>query len=297
MTETVISVPTMTMTETVKSSLAVVCLTPQARDAARYLAKHLDADLHVHELVGNCPEAEVFPRLADCLREIWACTMGIVVFAPTGAVVRSVAPLLDHKTRDPGVVVVDALARWAIPLVGGHEGGANRLSEIVSNILGGEPIVTTATEAIRDLVVGIGCRKGVAPSAILDAVDAALESQNLSFRRVRLFATASPKREEPGLLAAAALRDVPLVVVHDLEIRSRRRVKRTAASRRVGLPAVSHPAALAAGRRTSCLLKRFQLGPVLVSIAQERCGWWESVQAIRLTEPVVPKKRSPLPEC
>ncbi|MEK7394958.1 MAG: cobalamin biosynthesis protein [Fibrobacterota bacterium] len=285
------------MTETVKSDWAVVCLTPQARDAARFLAKHLDAGLHVHELVEGCPEAEVFPRLAECLRELWVSSRGIVVFAPTGAVVRSVAPLLDHKTRDPGVVVVDALARWAIPLVGGHEGGANRLSEQVANILGGEPIVTTATEAVRDLIVGIGCRKGVSASLILEAVDAALACQNLSFRRVRLFATASPKREEPGLLEGAALRDVPLVVVHDLEIRSRRRVKRTAASRRVGLPAVSHPAALAAGRRTSCLLKRFQLGPVLVSIAQERCGWWESAQAIHLTEPVVPRMRSHRPEC
>lgn len=284
------------MTGIVNPDLAVVCLTPQARDAARFLANTLGADLHVHELVGDGPETSVFPRLAGCLRELWPCRNGIVVFAPTGAVVRSVAPLLDHKTRDPGVVVVDALARWAIPLVGGHEGGANRLSERVANILGGEPIVTTATEAVRDLVVGIGCRKGVTSVAILEAVDAALCSRNLSFERVRLFATASPKRHEPGLLEAAVLRETPLVVVHDLEIRSRRRVKRTVASRRVGLPAVSHPAALAAGRRTTCLLNRFQLGPVLVSIAQERCGWWESAPAILWTEPVVPKPPSPLPE-
>jgi cobalt-precorrin 5A hydrolase len=283
------------MTENVKSGLAVVCLTPQARDAARFLAHGLGAPLHVHELVGNCPEASVFARLADRLAALWTCTRGIVVFAPTGAVVRSLAPLLEHKTRDPGVVVVDALARWAIPLVGGHEGGANRLSERVANLLGSEPIVTTASEAVRDLVVGIGCRRGVPAEAILEAVDAALFCRNLSFDRVRLFATAAPKRDEPGLLAAAASRNLPLVVVHDLEIRSRRRVRRTAASRRVGLPAVSQPAALAAGRRTQCLLKRFPLGPVVVSIARERCGWWESAPGTRWTEPVAPKPPSPPP--
>lgn len=280
------------MTEIVNPDLAVVCLTPQARDAARFLADRIGASLHVHELVGKCPGAFVFPRLADRLAQLWPGSGGIVVFAPTSAVVRCVAPLLDHKTRDPGVVAVDALARWAIPVVGGHEGGANRLSERVANILGGEPIVTTATEAVRDLVVGIGCRNGVASGAILEAVDAALCSRNLSFERVRLFATASPKRDERGLLEAAALRGIPLIVVHDLEIRSRRRVKRTAASRRVGLPAVSHPAALAAGRRTKCLLRRFRLGPVLVSIAQERCGWWESAPAILWTEPVEPRPPS-----
>lgn len=283
------------MMEIVRSDLAVVCLTPQARDAARFLARGLDASLHVHELVGNCPEAEVFARLADLLASLWPCVEGLVVFAPTGAVVRSLAPLLEHKTRDPGVVVVDALARWAIPLVGGHEGGANRLSERVANLLGAEPVVTTASEAVRDLIVGIGCRRGVPAEAVLEAVDAALTSQNLSFDRVRLFATAAPKRDEPGLLAAAAARNIPLVVVHDLEIRSRRRVRRTAASRRVGLPAVSQPAALAAGRRTQCLLKRFQLGPVVVTLARERCGWWESAPVTRWTGPSAPKPPSPPP--
>jgi cobalt-precorrin 5A hydrolase len=283
------------MTESVKAGVAVVCLTPQARDAARFLARGLGAPLHVHELVGNCPEAAVFPRLADILERLWTSAAGIVVFAPTGAVVRSLDGLLDHKTRDPGVVVVDALARWAIPLVGGHEGGANRLSEFVANILGGEPIVTTATEAARDLIVGIGCRKGATAVQVVDAVDAALRSQNLSHSQVRIWATARPKRDEPGLLQAAASRGVPLLVVHDLELRSRRRVKRTAAARRVGLPAVSHPAALAAGRRTSCLIKRFHLGPVLVSVAQERCGWWESAPETHWTGLAAPRMPSPPP--
>ncbi|MEK7391552.1 MAG: cobalamin biosynthesis protein [Fibrobacterota bacterium] len=264
------------MTESVRSGIAVVCLTPQARDAARFLARSLGAPLHIHDLVRNCPEASVFQKIADRLAELWPGTEGIVVFAPTGAVVRSIVGLLDHKTRDPGLVVVDALARWAIPLVGGHEGGANRLSEKVANILGSEPIVTTASEAVHDLIAGIGCRRGTTASDIQVALDGALASKGLSPKRLRLLATAAPKRHEPGLHQAAANLGVPLLVVHETEIRSRRRVRRTAASRHVGLPAISHPAALAAGRRTTCLVKRFRKGPVLVSIAQELCGWWDS---------------------
>jgi cobalt-precorrin 5A hydrolase len=265
------------MTASDRCGLAVVCLTPQAFPAARHLSRALGARLHAHHLVTDSDGARTFLRLATCLEDLWTRVEGIVVFAPTGAVVRSLAPLLDHKTRDPGVVVVDAMARWAIPLVGGHEGGANRLAERVANLLGSEPVVTTASEAVRDLVVGVGCRRGASSEAILEAVDQALACRNLSWDRVRSLATGSPKRREAGLLEAAASRGVPLIVVHHLELRSRRRgVHRTAASRRIGLPALSQPAALAAGRRTKCLLNRFRHGPVMLSIAQECCGWWDS---------------------
>jgi len=256
--------------------VAVVCLTPSAGEAARFLASVIGADLHAHALVPERPGDAVFDRVADRIAALWNERDQLVVFAPMGVVVRSIAPLLRHKTRDPGVVVVDALARWAIPVVGGHEGGANQLAVRVADILGAEPVVTTASEAVRDLVVGVGCRRGTSTESVLEAVRAALEVRALPSEQVRLLATASPKRDEPGLREAAAALGVPLHVVHDLEIRSRRRVRRTAASRHVGLPAVSHPAALAAGRRTECLLNGFRLGPVMVSIARERSGWWGS---------------------
>jgi cobalt-precorrin 5A hydrolase len=265
--------------------LAVVCLTPQAGAAAAFLAERLGAELHVHVLVRNCPEANPFERIAGRLAELWPQVRGLVVFAPAGVVVRSIAPLLEHKTRDPGVVVVDALARWAIPLVGGHEGGANRLSEQVANLLGSEPIVTTASEAVRDLVVGLGCRRGVPAGEVVAAIEAALATLGLPRTRVRCLATASPKRDESGLRGAAAALGLPLLVVHDLEIRSRRRLRRTAAARHVGLVAVSQPAALSAGRRTQCLLKRFRHGRVMVAIAQECSEWWDSDPATPNTEP------------
>lgn len=268
--------------------LAVVCLTPQAILAARHLARSLGAELHVHELVEAGDGAQVFTRLATCLETLWNRVEGLVVFAPTGAVVRCLAPLLEHKTRDPGVVVLDALSRWAIPLVGGHEGGANRLSAQVANLLGSEPIVTTATEALKDLVVGVGCRRGTSSEEVLDAIDRALGALRLPWDRVRVLATGSPKRHEVGLVQAARTRAVPLLVVHDLELRSRRRIRRTAASRHVGFPALSQPAALAAGRRTTCLLQRFRHGPVMVSIARECSGWWASDPETPATAPPRP---------
>lgn len=254
--------------------VAVVCLTPSAARAANFLAASIGADLHLHALVEGASGECRFERVARRIEQLWNLRDQLVVFAPVGVVVRSIAPLLEHKTRDPGVVAVDALSRWAIPVAGGHEGGANALAQKVSNVLGCEPVVTTASEAVRDLVVGIGCRRGVSTDDVVEAVDAALSRLGFDVSRVRTLATASPKAREAGILDAATRLGLPLLVVHDLEIRSRRRVRRTAASRHVGLPSVSQSSALAAGRRTKCLLNGFRRGPVMVAVAQERCGWW-----------------------
>ena len=60
--------------------------------------------------------------------------------------VRLVAPLLQNKWCDPGVVVVDEGGNFAVSLVGGHWGGANRLAREVAACLGAAPVVTTATD-------------------------------------------------------------------------------------------------------------------------------------------------------
>jgi cobalt-precorrin 5A hydrolase/precorrin-3B C17-methyltransferase len=82
---------------------------------------------------------ELAAAFADC--------DALVVFLATGATVRLLAPLLSDKRSDPGVVCVDEARRFAVALVGGHDGGANELAEQVADVLGCEPVVTTATDA------------------------------------------------------------------------------------------------------------------------------------------------------
>jgi cobalt-precorrin 5A hydrolase/precorrin-3B C17-methyltransferase len=71
----------------------------------------------------------------------------LVCFVATGAVVRLIAPLLEGKAADPGVVCVDEAQRHAVALLGGHGGGANALAEAVGEVLGAAPVITTATDA------------------------------------------------------------------------------------------------------------------------------------------------------
>ncbi|MGX4692962.1 precorrin-3B C(17)-methyltransferase [Streptomyces sp. JNUCC 63] len=86
--------------------------------------------------------------VGDAVRAAFAECEQLVCFLATGAVVRLVAPLLSDKASDPGVVCVDEGGRFAVSLVGGHGGGANELAAEAGELLGAEPVVTTATDAV-----------------------------------------------------------------------------------------------------------------------------------------------------
>ncbi|MFJ9590970.1 precorrin-3B C(17)-methyltransferase [Streptomyces acidicola] len=86
--------------------------------------------------------------VGDAVRRAFEECEQLVCFLATGAVVRLVAPLLDGKASDPGVVCVDEAGRFAVSLLGGHAGGANELACEVGGLLGAEPVVTTATDAV-----------------------------------------------------------------------------------------------------------------------------------------------------
>ena len=83
-------------------------------------------------------------RFADAWRDCDA----LVCLLATGATVRLLAPLLQDKATDPGVVCVDEAQRFAVALVGGHRGGANALAHRVAAVLGAQAVVTTATDAV-----------------------------------------------------------------------------------------------------------------------------------------------------
>ncbi len=92
------------------------------------------------------PEARVFTRLPEVFREALAHREDLVCIMAAGIVVRTIAPFLQGKDRDPAVVVVDEVGQFAVSLLSGHLGGANDLARRVAGILGGTPVITTATD-------------------------------------------------------------------------------------------------------------------------------------------------------
>jgi cobalt-precorrin 5A hydrolase len=81
---------------------------------------------------------------------LWSDYGGFVFIMATGIVVRTIAPLLQSKDRDPAVVVLDDAGRFAVSLLSGHIGGANGLAKLCAELTGSTPVITTATD-VNDL--------------------------------------------------------------------------------------------------------------------------------------------------
>jgi len=251
---------------------ALVTLSAEGVQIIKKLALEFPAaDVFVHKSVTPDMEAAPFESIIELTGTIFNRYKAIVYVAPTGVVVRAVAPHVQSKYTDPAIVVVDAVGRFAISLLSGHEGGANELAIRVANVIGAEPVVTTTTEALKSLIVGIGCRRGAKPEAIIEAVKEALSRIKAGPQEVRLLASADIKAHEEGLLEAAARMGIPLRLIPSAEIKEAKKTfaHSELAQMRVGLPAVAEPAALLAGKHTRLILERIIWKSITVAIARE----------------------------
>ncbi|MEL6260802.1 MAG: precorrin-3B C(17)-methyltransferase [Cyanobacteria bacterium J06626_6] len=113
------------------------------------------AQLFVSETL--CAEAESLQisyasygdSLATFLEGQWGIYSGFIFCLASGAVVRLIAPLLKNKAEDPAVVVVDQSGKFSISLCGGHQGGGDHLTHLVSQLIGTQPILTGAANGLN----------------------------------------------------------------------------------------------------------------------------------------------------
>jgi cobalt-precorrin 5A hydrolase len=96
-----------------------------------------------------------FEMVGPLLTHLWKTHDQIVLFFALGAAIRLMAPLVQDKHLDPGVVAIDDAGRFAISVVSGHLGDANGLAKRCADVLGALPVVTTAAEAHHILAVDL----------------------------------------------------------------------------------------------------------------------------------------------
>ncbi len=120
--------------------IACVTYSDQGKQIADKLQKQIPCEVTIFT-----PQ-NVDGKLCSKIASIFKAYDGIVFICAVGIAVRVIAPHINHKMKDPAVVVVDGLGRFSISLLSGHVGGANQLAEEVSVCIGAMPIITTASD-------------------------------------------------------------------------------------------------------------------------------------------------------
>lgn len=236
----------------------------------------------------------------------------LIFICASGIAIRSLAPLIESKLSDPGVIVMDDNANNVISLLSGHIGGANYETLKVAKFLQSNPVITTASdvnikasvdmlalnnnlllkdfkmakeitakiinnedllviddyhesrEDIRsifdlpvifkdvsqgmtfddkkayiiisnmerlnvkntslvqlypkNIVIGIGCRRGTSSSHLLKLIEASLDKLNISINSIKHVATVDVKADEEGLIGACKILEIPLIIIPRSEI-------------------------------------------------------------------------------
>ncbi|ERT08004.1 precorrin-3B C17-methyltransferase [Lyngbya aestuarii BL J] len=130
--------------------IAAIATTPHACQRLQPLCQTAEVTLYVPQSLGNIPKTQVYPdSLRQLLPQLWSSHRAIVFCLALGAVVRLIAPLLQHKSTDPAIIVVDETGQFVISVCSGHIGGGDRLAQLVARILGATPILTGSANALN----------------------------------------------------------------------------------------------------------------------------------------------------
>lgn len=118
---------------------AAVCFTEQGRSAAEAVSG-LQVFCHGRDF------QEARPLVKKLFTGENGSYAAVVFFSAAGIAVRLTAPYIIDKMLDPAVLVVNDTADFVIPLLSGHIGKANELAIGLAEILGAEPVITTASD-------------------------------------------------------------------------------------------------------------------------------------------------------
>ena len=110
--------------------IAIIQISEAGKNVSRVLKSQLNATV--------INRSEVGKRWKDYDAFIFIGAMGICV--------RTIAPLVEDKHKDPAVICVDSMGQHVVSVLSGHVGGANELTQTVAGVLGANPVITTQSD-------------------------------------------------------------------------------------------------------------------------------------------------------
>ena len=140
-----------------KKRLAIVSFTPggciQAQGVQAALKEPL-GDTYWEAVHFHKPKP-----LKERCRQRFEDAEGILFIGAMGIAVRSIAPFLESKTKDPAVLVMDEKGSFLISVLSGHIGGGNELTRLLAGRLGAAAVITTASDVNHKIALDVFAQK------------------------------------------------------------------------------------------------------------------------------------------
>ena len=140
-----------------KKKLSVVSFTPGGQRQAERIGALLEEPLG--DTSWEVTHWHKPSPLKEWCREQFDNADALLFIGAMGIAVRSVAPFLEHKTKDPAVLVMDEQACHVISMLSGHIGGGNELTRHLAEKLGADPVITTASDVNQKIAIDVFAKK------------------------------------------------------------------------------------------------------------------------------------------
>lgn len=179
--------------------LRIIALTEAGHCLATKLSQELPQTLGINAEVWYKPQP-----FTERLQAAFKAGDTLLCICATGIVVRTLAGVIQDKHQDPAVLVLDELGRYVIPLLSGHEGGANDLAHSVARLLDADCVLTTANTYVHPVyTIGMGCERDCPLDYLKTLYEQCLQQAGVGSEQIASISSIDLKSDEQGLIALA----------------------------------------------------------------------------------------------
>lgn len=123
---------------------AILLISETGLPVAQTISKELNnAPIYTTKEIDGC---KTISSYATFIKENFNELDALIHIGALGICVRHIASCVVNKYKDPAVINVDSTGRFVIPVLSGHIGGANELSQHIASAIGGEAVITTQSD-------------------------------------------------------------------------------------------------------------------------------------------------------
>ena len=148
--------------------LSIISFTEAGKNLSESIVKMFKTDMEVclYTKCQACIEEDVNSSVSFVKTSVmeWAGEQmqkqnAMLFIGACGIAVRAIAPFLTDKLHDVPVLVMDEKGKFVIPILSGHMGGANELTNELAKKTGAEPVITTATDINQQFAVDLFAKR------------------------------------------------------------------------------------------------------------------------------------------